>query len=65
MLFDVVNGDAWPGDKVVVASSGNPGGGSGAETGSMKKGEVITELSDWFIVRGSSIELGWGLDNGR
>ena len=50
MSFDVVNGAAWPGDKVVVASSGNPGGGSGAETGSMKKGEVITEVGDGFVV---------------
>ena len=64
MSFDVVNGDTWPGDEVVVVSCDNPGGWSGAETSSVKKGEVITEFGDWFVVCRGCIELRWGLDNG-
>ena len=50
MSFDVVNGDTWPSDKVVVASSGNPGGWSGAETSRVKEGEMVTLFGDWFVV---------------
>ena len=65
MSADVLDSDAWPCDKVVVASGGNPCGWSGTEAGGVEKRQVITEFCYRFVVGGGGIELSWGLERSR